>query len=359
MFAVMYSTQAILPVLGRDFGVSPAQAGLTVSVVVLALAAGAWLWGPLSDRWGRKRTLVCASALVVAPTLAAALAPSFGALLACRALQGLCLPGLLTVGAPYVVEVFGPAFGGKAMGFYICALVGGGVLARVGVALATAAVGWRWALGALAALPAAGALLMARTLPPSRVAAPAGRLAALGAQARNRPLLQATAAGSALFFTFVAVFSFVTYRLEGAPFGWSPATTSLVFLLWGFGAVGPVAGTLADKVGWRRLVTACLGLAALAVLVSLPTQAISLVAALGLLAATMFAGVTAAQLGAATASDRDRGTATALYFSCYYATGALGGFLPGLAWEHGGWAGVAALALAALALAATAVALLR
>src|SRR4051812_48353986 len=73
MFAVMYSTQAILPELSRDFGVSAAQAGLTVSVVILVLAAGAWVWGPLSDRWGRKRTLVLASALVAVPTLASAL----------------------------------------------------------------------------------------------------------------------------------------------------------------------------------------------------------------------------------------------------------------------------------------------
>src|SRR4051795_5445526 len=89
MFAVMYSTQALLPELSRDFGVSAAQAGLTVSVVILVLAAGAWLWGPLSDRWGRKRTLVLASALVAVPTLASALAPTFGILLICRALQGL------------------------------------------------------------------------------------------------------------------------------------------------------------------------------------------------------------------------------------------------------------------------------
>ena len=33
MFATMYSTQAILPVLGRDFGVSPSRAGLTISAL--------------------------------------------------------------------------------------------------------------------------------------------------------------------------------------------------------------------------------------------------------------------------------------------------------------------------------------
>jgi YNFM family putative membrane transporter len=100
MFAVMYATQAILPELSREFEVSAPEAGLTVSVVILVLAAGGWIWGPLSDRWGRRNTLVLASALLAVPTLASALAPTFDVLLACRALQGLCMPGLLTVGAP-------------------------------------------------------------------------------------------------------------------------------------------------------------------------------------------------------------------------------------------------------------------
>jgi len=48
----------------------------------------------------------------------------------------------------------------------------------------------------------------------------------------------------------------------------------------------------------------------------------------------------------------DRGSANALYFSIYYAAGALGAYVPGLAWQAWGWNGVAATGLAALALAA-------
>src|SRR5213082_3081941 len=153
MFAVTYSTQAILPQLGRAFDVRPSQAGLTVSVVIVALAAGAWLWGPLSDRYGRKRSIVLASSLLVAPTLGAALAPTFGALLAFRALQGLCMPGLLTAGVPYITEVFAPRIGGRAMGRYVTALVAGGLVGRIGPALVAAVLGWRWAIGLLAVLP--------------------------------------------------------------------------------------------------------------------------------------------------------------------------------------------------------------
>src|SRR5215208_3743844 len=72
MFTAMYSTQAILPELGREFSVSPAQTGLTVSVVIGALAVGAWFWGPLSDRIGRRASLVLSSAVLVVPSIALA-----------------------------------------------------------------------------------------------------------------------------------------------------------------------------------------------------------------------------------------------------------------------------------------------
>src|SRR5438874_217585 len=164
MFAVTYSTQAILPELGRSFGVSPAHAGLTISVVVLALASGAWIWGPFSDRYGRKRSIVLASALLVAPTIGAALAPSFDVLLAFRTLQGLCMPGLLTAGVPYVTEVFVPRIGGRAMGRYVTALVAGGLIGRIAPALVATRLDWRWGIGVLALLPLAAALVMRRTL---------------------------------------------------------------------------------------------------------------------------------------------------------------------------------------------------
>ena len=60
------------------------------------------------------------------PTIGVALAPSFPALLAFRVLQGLCMPGLLTVGPPYVFETFSARGGGRAMGYYMMALIAGG-----------------------------------------------------------------------------------------------------------------------------------------------------------------------------------------------------------------------------------------
>src|ERR1044072_437575 len=122
MFATMYSTQPILPQLGRSFGIGPARAGLSISALI--------------------RSLVLASALLVVPTLAVAAVPSFTALVALRAVQGLCMPGLLTVGVPYVAEVYGERPGRRAVGFYVAALVAGARVRRIGVSLLTEAFDW-------------------------------------------------------------------------------------------------------------------------------------------------------------------------------------------------------------------------
>jgi YNFM family putative membrane transporter len=349
MFAAQYSTQAILPELSHDFGVSPAHAGLSVSAVIVAVAVGVWIWGPLSDRIGRRRSLLLASAALVLPTIATGLSPTFEALLLFRALQGLCMPGLLVVGVPYVMEAFGPWLGGRAMGVYVSSLVAGGLIGRVGVALLASAVGWRWAVSLLAVLPAAACVVMWRWLP--HVGAPARTRGALAGQLRNLQLLRVTVAGGALFFMFVGVFSYVTFRLEAAPFSFRPAHASLIFLLWLFGAAGPFAGRLVDRIGWRNAALAAVGCAGVALLLSLPARLPTLAFGLALLTVSMFSGATALQLGVASSTDVDRGVASAIYFCVYYTCGALGAYLPGLAWERWGWNGVAGVALGAVGVA--------
>ena len=352
MFATMYSTQAILPELSREFGVSPSRAGLSISVVVLAVAVGGFVWGPVSDRIGRPRAIRMASLLLVPPTIGVALAPGFEALLVCRALQGLCMPGLLAVGAPYVVEAFAPRIGARAMGYYVSALVAGGLIGRLGVGLASAVVGWRLAIGLLAILPFVAALAMRRGLPEPELPSRGGGLAR---HLTNARLLGVSVGGGALFFTFVGSFTYVIYRLEEPPFSYSLALSSLVFLLWVAGLTGPLAGRMAERFGWRRLALGTVVLSAAGVLLTLPDVLPLLVLGLACIAGAMFSGYTATQLGVSDVARVDRGAATALYFGIYYTCGALGAYLPGLAWQEWGWGGVATTGLVALGVGSLAV----
>ena len=190
-----------------------------------------------------------------------------------------------------------------------------------------------------------------------RLTAEGDRWSGVRRQLRNRPLLQATVAGSAFYFTFVGTFSYVVFRLERPPFSFGPAAGSAVFALWLLGFLGPTLGTLADRIGWRRLAFAAFATTAAGLAVTLPAHLSTLVLGLALVTLGNWSGVTAAQLGVAEASTVDRGTASALYFSVYYLTGSVGAYLPGLAWERFHWIGVAAVGCTAVALAAIVLAL--
>ena len=131
-----------------------------------------------------------------------------------------------------------------------------------------------------------------------------------------------------------------------------PAVTSLIFLLWLLGAVGPFAGRLADRLGWRRATGLAVGCAGAGIALTWPATLPTFALGLALLTLAMFSGVTALQLGAMTASAVDRGAASAVYFSIYYGSGAFGAYVPGLAWQAWRWDGVAGVGLGAVALAA-------
>ena len=76
-----------LPDLARAYGTDAATAQLTVTLFLAGLAPAQLAWGPLSDRFGRRRTLIAGLGLYAAAGLVCAFAPSIRTLVAARVLQ--------------------------------------------------------------------------------------------------------------------------------------------------------------------------------------------------------------------------------------------------------------------------------
>ena len=352
MFAVPYSTQAILPVIGIDLRVGPAVTGLTITVVVVGIAIGAWITGPLSDRIGRRRVMVGSCALLAVPTALIAADSGVVTLLILRGVQGLLLPGLLTVATAYIYEAFPRARVPTVVGVYTSALVLGGFIGRTVPALIVADVGWRTSLALLAVplLVSAGLirLLLPVSPPPPRARSP---LRAIRAHVRNGPLLLNAFAAGCTFFAFVGLFSIVAYRLESSVFGLTPVQVGAVYIVWLVGALAPFAVRLAGRRGPRMVlpVFPLIGIAGLAA-ASLPFLPVAVVG-LAVLAGGLFAMVGVAQLLVPQLAVRDRGSAMSLHLTIYYLLGSLGPFVLGAAWDLSGWAGAVLLALVALLIA--------
>ena len=145
----------------RSFALSTGMEELVVSIVLIGAMAGAIAGGAISDRIGRRATLLWAGAIFLTGSVLAPLAPNVGTLLVARATLGVAI-GFTSVTAPvYVSELAPPQSRGMLIGLYQLALTVGIALSDlVGYWLAADGA-WRVMFG-LAALPAAlfmGAIL--------------------------------------------------------------------------------------------------------------------------------------------------------------------------------------------------------
>jgi DHA1 family bicyclomycin/chloramphenicol resistance-like MFS transporter len=85
------------PAIAREFSLSSLQLQQTLTAYLVPYGLTMLLHGPLSDAFGRRRVILVSVSFYTLASLACALAPDFGLLLACRALQG------ATAGAGMVV----------------------------------------------------------------------------------------------------------------------------------------------------------------------------------------------------------------------------------------------------------------
>lgn len=77
-----------LPLIAEEFDVSASTAQLTLTAFMIALAVGQLVFGPLSDRIGRRGLLILGSFGTLIAAVACALAPSIWLLIVARTMQG-------------------------------------------------------------------------------------------------------------------------------------------------------------------------------------------------------------------------------------------------------------------------------
>ena len=156
-FLNVYTMQAVLPLVMRDFHASPVQAGFTIGATVLAVAIVSPFMGMLSDALGRKSVL-CASLLALAlPTALIPVAGSLASLIALRFVQGLAIPGIVVVIIAYISEEFRAGRIARMTTTYVGGTVIGGFCGRFVTGHLGHLFGWRGAFVALAVASLFGA----------------------------------------------------------------------------------------------------------------------------------------------------------------------------------------------------------
>jgi predicted MFS family arabinose efflux permease len=361
-FLNLYSPQALLPALAREFGAGAAEISTIMTASALAIALTAPFTGAIADVLGRKRVITAAMLAVVVPMAGVALAPDVEALIAWRFIQGLLLPPIFAVTVAYIGDEWPPAEVAGVAGIYIAGSSLGGFCGRFLPGLLGDLIGWRGAFLALAALSFLGAIALALLLPREKGFVRSEGLAASGRQMlqhlRNPQLVATYAIGFGVLFNFIAVFTYVSFHLAAPPYDFSSTLLGAIFVTYLAGtAIVPATGWMMARLGRRRFTLAVLAAWACGALLMLAPPLAAILAGLTLCAVCGMLCQTIAT-GYVTASAREgRSSAVGLYVTAFYVGGSMGAFLPGLAWEQAGWAGAVAMVLMMLAVMAVVAAL--
>ncbi|MEV0324000.1 MFS transporter [Streptomyces sp. NPDC050658] len=353
-FALLYSTQALLPLVSADFGVSASAASWTVSAATGALALFVLPLSALSERFGRRTLMTVSLSVAVTVGLLIPFAPSVGVLIALRAVQGAALAGLPASAMAFLAEEVRPKALVAAIGMFVAGNSIGGMSGRIITGWVAQAWGWRAALAVIGVVAVLCALAFRALLPAPRHFTP-GSLnpKALGRTIRSHlsnPLLCRLYAIGALFMTvFGAVYTVIGYRLTEAPFSLPQGIIGSIFLVYLVGTVSSAAaGKLVARLGRRGALYLAVSTTAGGLLLSLADSIVMVLLGLVLITAGFFAGHAVASSSVSRTATTGRAQASALYQSAYYLGSSAGGTLGAVAFHSGGWAGTVALGLLAV-----------
>ncbi len=213
-----------LPAITEGFGASMGQAQLTLTALLLAFGVSQLVWGPLSDRFGRKPILMVGLAAYAAASLGGVFAASMEQLIAWRAVQGAAMGAGVVCARAMTRDLYAPADGARIMSKGLSGL---GVIACLSAPLGgllTDVLNWRAAMATLSVFGAVTLCLAVwkfkETIPTRNLQAlqPATLLRTWGMIVRH-PTFWAYALLSvtsyAGLFTFLATSSFVFIKVLG------------------------------------------------------------------------------------------------------------------------------------------------
>lgn len=322
------------PEIVSDLGASQAQVQLTLTAIMVGIALGQLLIGPLSDAMGRRLPLFVGSSVFALTSFLCVIAPDAETLIVLRFLQGLSGAAGAVVSRAIVRDLF---TGERAARFFSRLILIVGLAPMLGPILGAQLllVGpWQLSFVVLGVAGLASAGLVAFVLPESL---PAGQRQPLRLAAAGHVFLSllrdsrfvvpalTLALSFAMTFTYVASFSFVAQSELGA----TPQQYSLIFAV---NTIGMVLGTqvnaaLVNRIPMSRLLLGGLlgALVSVVALVAITLYGGGLlsvsVALLAMMTSTGFISPNATTIALSSQPQTRAGSASALLGSVQFAVG--------------------------------------
>jgi DHA1 family bicyclomycin/chloramphenicol resistance-like MFS transporter len=214
------------PSIAREFSAPASAVQLTLAIYFIGLSAGQLAYGPLSDRFGRKRPLMFGLMLFIVTSIGCAFATSVRALVAWRLFQALGGCAGMMVPRAVVRDLFDARESVRVLSLLLLVMGLAPILAPLAGGQLLVTFGWRsifWAQFAYAAIGlAAVTFLLPESLPPERRRedTPGEMFSVYAGLLRDRVYMAYVLAGGLIFagmFAYIAASPFVFIELFHVP----------------------------------------------------------------------------------------------------------------------------------------------
>jgi predicted MFS family arabinose efflux permease len=338
----LFATQAILPVLARAYGVTPAAMGLAVNATTLGMAVAGLAVALAGSRIPRRTGIVASLGLLAIPTALLASAHGLIAFAVLRLAQGLLMSTAFTLTLAHLGEACGKQEAAGAFAAYIAGNVASNLIGRMVAAGLADHFGLAVNFYGFALLNLSGALLTAATIGArSQAALQSGRESAQAVlrHLRDTRLLPAFAIGFCILFAFIGTFTYVNFVLVRQPLALGMMAVGLSYLAFAPSMVTTtLAGRAVRSVGTRRALHLALGIAAPGLLLLLAPALGPVVLGMVLVACGTFAAQAVATGYVGRVATEARSAASGLYLTSYFTGGLAGSFVLGQVFDRLGWA---------------------
>lgn len=354
--ANLYYPQPLAGPIAADLGLSPAAAGLTVTLTQIGYGLGLLFLVPLGDLVENRRLITLLIVGLTAALVVAAVSGSATVFLAAGLAIGLGSVAVQVL-VPFAAALADDATRGRTVGNVMSGLLLGIMLARPVSSLIADVAGWHmvYVLSAVAMVLLGIALRMRL---PQRV--PQGGMSygalllSMIRLVRDTPLLRRRALYHTCLFCVFSLFWTVTPLLLAEIYGLDQRGIAMFALAGVAGAlIAPFAGRLADA-GHARAGTAVallMAVAAFAVSLVVPGNLVVLTLAAIVLDAAIGMNLVISQRDIFTLGAAERSRLNGLFMAAFFVGGAAGSGFGAMAYAQGGWGGAAMIGMALPALA--------
>ncbi|MGV8833357.1 MAG: MFS transporter [Devosia sp.] len=345
--ANLYYGQPLAGPISSALGLSPAAAGLIVTLTQIGYGAGLVLIVPLGDLLENRRLILTMIGLVTLALLGAALSNAALPFLLASLAIGVGSVAVQII-VPFAAGMASAEHRGRVVGNVMSGLMLGIMLARPAASLVASVASWHLMYFLSAGVMVLLAIVLAFTLPtrqPNSRLGYGALIASMGHLVVTQPLLRRRALYQAAQFAAFSLFWTVTpLLLAGPDFGLSQGGIALFALAGVAGAIAsPIAGRLADRDLSRPATIMGMALVIFSFLISHIGAPGSVLALSTLVAAAILLdfGVTTTLVVGQRAiyglDGEQRSRLNGIYMATFFTGGAIGSALGGWAFAQGGW----------------------